>query len=164
VSDVNEPGVRRLVQQIRLFVVGVVLFVVSATLILLVAPPQSRLLPAFLFLLLCLPLCWRGIRALLRERPDAWQRNGTLAMARVGPLRSAGTDEGLEPYFAGTAVLVSNGVTVTLRPFQYPERYRRQIEAMDTWPVQYLPKSRQAKVRLDLIELVLEREDPRPVT
>ncbi|MFD0559906.1 hypothetical protein FB566_0558 [Stackebrandtia endophytica] len=160
----NEPGVRRPVQQARLFATGIVLSAVSVFLILVFAPPRTQLLPAFLFLGFCLPLTWRGVRAVLRERPDVWQRNGILAMARIGSLRQSGSDEVGAPYYVGTAVVEPTGQTVTLRSFQYPDRFRQQIEAMDRWPVQYLPTGDQAKVRLDLIELVLERSDPRPIT
>lgn len=160
----NEPGVRPTVQQTRLFTAGIVLSAVSVVLILAFAPPRTQLLPAFLFLGFCLPLTWRGIRAVFRERPDAWQRNGILAMARIGSLRQSGSDEGGVPYYVGTAVVEPTGEAVTLRSFQYPDRFREQIEAMDRWPVQYLPTGGHAKVRLDLIELVLERPDPRPLT
>lgn len=121
----------------------------------------ANLAPGFVLLGLCVPALWIAIATGLTGRPSAWERHGRDAMARVTSVEESGRDEVGDPYYDITATLLPDGRRVTIQGYQYPSRHEAAMRELAVLPVRYLPETGLARIRTELVERVLECEDPR---
>ncbi|MFF0509198.1 hypothetical protein ACFYUH_37220 [Streptomyces fimicarius] len=140
--------------------VGLGLFVLSAALTALIAPYARNYASSFVFLTLCLPWVWVSLRAAFSQGPDEWTRYGRDGMARIGSLRVTDTDEGGTSYYTTTGALRLNGERLSLVRFSEREECEEVLDALGVVPVRYLPETKRAQFRDDLVRMVLDCEDP----
>ncbi|CAM3156662.1 hypothetical protein [Stackebrandtia soli] len=142
------------------FVAGLVLFVVGLISIRLFAPNPNDLAPAFLALALWVPAAWTAFFGGPRKPTvDEWDLYGVDAMARIGPLEADGCDEyGAQLYRASARL--SNGVRVRVETVGYSQHQEEQLKALETLPIRYLPQTKRARIRWDLVEMLVARVDP----